>query len=208
MIKFIMFLNKRIIGSKSKYWFIQLKITKLIWILRKIHHIIESTQQFFIIYTNHGVIVKISRQVFLFTSFINKFNLHLIKASEYIQKCNLIIKHKSDKKYVISNVLFKLISINLVLNIYSKEFKVLIAIEKSINFFFVVEIFKDIRDKIIAKYQNKSIWTKTLKTVTKAERDIIRISFQQKNDLFYFVNDYLINHNTQRQFCLFQNAFK
>ena len=42
MIESIMFLNKRISKPESKYWSTKLKIAKLIWILRKTRHMIDS----------------------------------------------------------------------------------------------------------------------------------------------------------------------
>ena len=59
---------------------------------------IEFAQQFFIMYIDHETAVEISRQKFLFTFSTNKLNLRLIKTFEYIQKFNIIIKHKFEKK--------------------------------------------------------------------------------------------------------------
>ena len=69
---------------------------------------IESVQLSLIIYIDHEIAVEINRRKSLFTSFIDKFNLRLIKTFEYIQRFNLIIKHKSKKRHIILNVLSKL----------------------------------------------------------------------------------------------------
>ena len=65
-----------------------------------------------IIYTDHDVVLKIASQTTLFTTFINKLNFRLIRASNYIQRFNLDIRHKFDKQHVVSNVLFRLFSVN------------------------------------------------------------------------------------------------
>lgn len=153
-----MFLNKRITDSKSRYWFTELKMTNLIWIFRKIRHIIESTLQFFIIYTNYKAAVKINRQESLFTSFTNKLNFRIIKTFEYIQKFNLIIWHKSGKKHIISDALFRLKKIHLAeSNVASHEKLNALFMKKQVNFFSVVEISKDFRDKIVINYQKKLV---------------------------------------------------
>lgn len=69
---------------------------------------IDFAQQPPIIYTDHEAVVEISCQEFLSTSFIDKLNLRLIQAFKYIQRFNLIIKHKSRKKHIVSNALFRL----------------------------------------------------------------------------------------------------
>ena len=65
-------------------------------------------QFLFIVFTDHDAAVNINRQINFSTSFTDKLNLRLIKASEYIQRFNLIIKHKSRKHHVVSNALSKL----------------------------------------------------------------------------------------------------
>ena len=107
VIEFIMFLNRQITDSESRYWFIKLKFADLIWILRKIKHMIELIFLPSIIYTDDEAAVDISKQKFLWTFFIDKLNLQLIKAFKYIQRFNLIIKHKSKKKHIISDALFR-----------------------------------------------------------------------------------------------------
>ena len=94
MIKFIMFLNRQITDSEFKYWFIELKLTDLIWILRKIRYMIESIFLSSIIYTDHEIVVDISKQKSLSVFFIDKLCLQLVRVFEYIQRFNLIIKHK------------------------------------------------------------------------------------------------------------------
>ena len=107
MIESIMFLNRRITDAEFRYWFTELKIADLIWIIKKTKHMINSVQQFFIIYTDHETAIEISRQKTLFTFSTDKLNFRLIKVSEYIQRFNLIIRHKSEKKHIISNVFFR-----------------------------------------------------------------------------------------------------
>ena len=66
----------------------------------------KFVQTFFIIFTNHDVVVKINHQMNFSISFTNKLNFRLIKILKYIQKFNIIIKYKFEKQHVISNALF------------------------------------------------------------------------------------------------------
>ena len=70
---------------------------------------IEFTEiSLIIIYIDYNVAISINRQTSFIISNIDKFNLRLIRVSQYLSKFNLIIRHKSRKINIISNVLFKL----------------------------------------------------------------------------------------------------
>ena len=131
VIESILFLNRFIIDVESKYWFIELKIIKIVWVLKKIRYIVEVTFETIIIYTNHDVAINIAKQTTLTIIFIDKFNFWLIRAFDYIQRFNLDIKHKFEKQHIISNVLFKFVNDNInssIKNIDENEFNVLFTI--------------------------------------------------------------------------------
>ncbi len=73
---------------------------------------IEFFKKSIIIFTNHDFALSIAKQTSLIISSIDRLNLRLIRASKYIQRFNVIIKHKSDKQHVISNALSRLASEN------------------------------------------------------------------------------------------------
>ena len=96
-IKSILFWVDYIIDVESKYWFIELKITRIVWVLKKTRYIVEITSKTIIIYTNYDVIIEIVKQITLTIIFIDKLNFWLIRAFDYIQRFNLEIKYKLDK---------------------------------------------------------------------------------------------------------------
>ena len=63
-----------------------------------------------IIYTNHDVTLDIVKQISLTIFLTNKFNLRLIRASNYIQIFFLKIRHKSKKLHTIFDTLSRLFS--------------------------------------------------------------------------------------------------
>ena len=74
--------------------------------IKKICHIIEFNKKLFIIiYIDYFAIISIFRQIILIISFIDKFNLHLIRASQYLFNFNISLRHKADKTNIISDVL-------------------------------------------------------------------------------------------------------
>ena len=107
-IQLIMYLSKMLNEIKQNYWFIELKIADIIWMIKKIRHMIEFNRKFsIIIYIDHFAIVLIFRQIIWIITFINKFNLRLIRASQYLFNFNITLRHKADKSNVISDALFQ-----------------------------------------------------------------------------------------------------
>ncbi len=73
---------------------------------------IEFFKKSTILFTNHESVLRIVKQISLFTISIDKLNLRLIRTFEYIQRFNIIVKHKSEKQHIVSNVLSRLVSEN------------------------------------------------------------------------------------------------
>ena len=63
------------------------------------------------IYIDYFVIINIIKQIKLSFFNIDKFNLKLIRAFIYLFQFRFNVRHKFEKQYIISNVLFKLSSI-------------------------------------------------------------------------------------------------
>ena len=78
-IEFILFLSKLLNSVETRYWSIELKLTELIWILRKVCHSVKSSQFQIIIYTDHDAFLKIVEQINFSIFSIDKFNLRLIR---------------------------------------------------------------------------------------------------------------------------------
>jgi hypothetical protein len=107
---------------------------------------IESSKKFIILFTDHEFALSIVKQTSLVITFIDKLNLRLIRAFEYIQRFNVIIKHKSDKQHIVSDALFRLVSGNDEFNIFeSEELDALFII-------ILIEMNSTFRKKIIAEY--------------------------------------------------------
>ena len=106
--KSICFLSKLLANAEMRYWLTELKIVRLVWVVQKICHIIESVIKVTIIYTDYSITVNIVCQSSLSTTSTEKINLCLIQTSEYLQLFCLDIHYKSDKFNVISDALFKL----------------------------------------------------------------------------------------------------
>lgn len=105
----IMFLSKLINSAERNYWPTELEVAAIVWVVRKIRHLIEASEAPpVIVYTDHSAAVQISRQTTLSTSSTDKLNLRLVRASQYLSGFNLAIRHKDGKKNVVPDALSRL----------------------------------------------------------------------------------------------------
>ena len=78
-IEFILFLSKLLTNAEIWYWSTELKITCLIWIIKKICCTINEFLANIVIWTDHFVIIQIMKQMTLISFFMNKLNLCLVR---------------------------------------------------------------------------------------------------------------------------------
>jgi hypothetical protein len=178
-IKLIMFLSKIFISSKTKYWFTELEMTKMIWIIRKVKHLIKtSRKQSIIVFTNHSVLINIIKQTFLITFNIEKLNLRFVKVSQYFSVLSIDIKMKFEKFHVISNALFRLFSI------MNKN--------KSKNDEDVLEDLQYDFDVLLVQFINK-IYISSYDTKSFRIHDFLDIYFEQNEILIEMTKNYRKN---------------
>ena len=104
-----MFLNKKLLDAKKKYWFTKMKIVDVIWIVKKVRYFIESCKQSFtLIFIDHSVTIELINQTSLFTFNTDKFNLRLIRVFQYFFTLLIRIRIKSERFHVISDALSRL----------------------------------------------------------------------------------------------------
>ena len=77
-VQLIMFLSKLLFTAESHYWPIKLKMAGLVWAIKKLRHLVDSTVKPVIIYTDHSTVTSIARQTTLTSSNTDKLNNHLI----------------------------------------------------------------------------------------------------------------------------------
>ena len=175
IIQSIMFFSRCLNDVEKNYWSTKLKIVDIVWIVRKIRHMIKSIEILsIIIYTNHFVAVFISRQIILTISNNDKLNLRLVRTSQYLSDFNLFVKHKIDKINVMSNVLFKLQvdvtiidKIDVLESLYEHilKFTQTNLILKTSLYFHHVTLMKmsnDFKTRFKQAYQNDEHWFKIL----------------------------------------------
>lgn len=77
---------------------------------------IELSKFFIVVYIDHNIIFDIAKQISLTITFIDKLNLRLVRAFDYLQRFNFDFYYKLNKQHIVLNVLFKLTSTNIFKN--------------------------------------------------------------------------------------------
>ena len=113
VIEFILFFSRLLTDAKTRYWLIELEFADIVWVLKKIRHLVDfSEQRFTIIFTNHDATLGIVKQISMTTIFTDKLNFRLVRVSDYIQRFDVELRHKSGKQHIVPDALSRLASSN------------------------------------------------------------------------------------------------
>ena len=169
-IEFILFLSKILTSVEFRYWSIELKTVDLIWLMKKIKHIIETIKLIsqIIIYTNHSTIINIMKQFKFAFNNIDKLNLRLIKIFTYLFQFAFDIYHKSSKQHIVSDVLSRLLfNIESMKQIIDLNFDMN---EKMLNMIYHVTLIKisnEFKKKFKKTYKKNKRWIRIIKFLIK-----------------------------------------
>ena len=118
--------------------------------VQKTKHIVEISSNKTIVYIDYEFAFDIVNQITIITILMNKFNLHFVRISNYIQRFNFDIRYKLNKQHIVFDVFSRLIndSINasMIKNSDKNEFDVLFIIS-------LIEMKKNFRNRIFDDYK-------------------------------------------------------
>lgn len=137
-----------------------------------------------ITYTDYKATLIIANQISLTTSSTDKLNLRFVPAFDYIQRFNLIIKHKFERFHLIFNALLRLSNKRMKKSLCQFKYEN----ENELNVLFIaalVDINLDFKRKLIQNYAKKPTKLKINKILNSNDKNHIEFSFIQNNDFIY-----------------------
>ena len=175
----ILFLSRLLKDAETRYWPIELEIAGVVWVLRKIRHLVESAPRT-IVYTDYGSALGIAKQTSLSTSSTAKLNLRLIRASEYIQQFrDLEFRHKPGKKHIVPDALSRLPNTAAAATAVTEasscqhpadgELEVLYGYAYTATC--LVELSPELRQQLLDGYRKDSAWSKVLDILDVNEKE-------------------------------------
>ena len=150
----VLFLSRLLTSAETRYWPTELETAGIVWVLKKVRHIIEASADQStptVIYTDHGAALGIAKQTSLSTSSTDKLNLRLVRASDYIQRFNLDIRHKPGKQHIVPDALSRLASDNINAPDHDGELDALFTVS-------LVEMDPDFKQRILDGYKSDLNW--------------------------------------------------
>ena len=164
----IMFLSRLLTAAEMNYWPTELEVAGLVWTVRKIRHLIESSKSKVIVYTDHSATTDIVKQSSLNSVSTLRLNLRLVRASQYLQRFELDVRHKPGKSNVIPDALSRLSSTND--SNVPPEHSELDALHVTYAYTTtLVEMSDDFKQRIVEGYDTDPAWTKVLAVLRKQD---------------------------------------
>jgi hypothetical protein len=202
-IQLIMFLSRLLIFAKKNYWFIELKTVELIWVIKKVKHLIQSFEKSIIIQTNHATIMNICKQTLIIsTNFVMRMNLRLVRTSQFLsQFSNLKIRHKSKKYHLISDAFFRLQRLNKKdLSNDHAELNELFVDHNVIHAYntILMKLNSEFRARIMKKYSKNESWRKIIQIINQNEtlsENVAELSFVRESATVLRESDFYMTSN-------------
>ena len=207
VIESIFFFSRFLTSAETRYWSIELEIAEIVWVFKKVRHIIEIDNTFvdkIVIYIDHDAVLNIVSQTSFITLFTNKFNFRLIRVSDYIQRFDLNIRHKSNKQHIVFDVLFKLTSDNI--NVFDHN-------DEKLNALFTVSLIKMkfvFKQRILNEYKSNLNWQRIssqFDVEINSEIAAKLFFYKKKNEFIFRFDDFITKNHVyeSRKFCIFHS---
>lgn len=104
----ILFLSRLLNAAESRYWPTELEMAGLVWVIKRVRHMVEASSESTVVFTDHAANPSIVRQTTLSSSSTDKLNLRLVRASTYLSQFRLDVKYRPGKLHVIPDALSRL----------------------------------------------------------------------------------------------------
>jgi hypothetical protein len=199
-----MFLSRLLTTAEKNYWSTELETTSLIWVIKKVRHLIQSSKKSLIIQIDHVVIVNICKQTSIInTNFVMRMTLRLIRVSQFLnQFSNLKIRHKSRKYHLISDALFRLQSLNKedLSDDHAKLDELFVEYIKMIYVYstILMKLNSEFRARIIERYFKNDTWRRIIRTIDEnaaLEENAAKLFFVRESATMFRESDFYMTSN-------------
>lgn len=107
-IKLLLFISKILLLAEINYQLTELETVYLVQAIRKVHYQVKLAKKI-IIQIDYTATPSIAKQTILSSSNIDKLNIRLVRASQYLLYYDLDIRWKPRKQYIILDALSRLL---------------------------------------------------------------------------------------------------
>ena len=188
----VLFLSRLLTDAETRYWPTELEVAGLVWVVKKIRHMIEATVKPTIVYTDHSATIAIVRQTSMNTVSTEKLNLRLIRASEYLQRFRLDVRYKTGKSNIVPDALSRLASREQN-SASTPDESILDALHETCGFpVSLVEISEEFRKRLRDGYENDKPWQRVLQMINDNDnlgQNAAKLPYRLIDSLLYFADE-------------------
>ena len=189
----VLFLSRVLNTAEKGYWPTELEVAGLVWTIMKIRHLIESSEHPIIIYTDHGASLGLAKQSTISPASTDRQNKRLIRASEYVQRFRIEIRHKEGRTNYVPDALSRLRN-SLPDPHNAKEDGILDTFfgETYVYSTTLIEMSDAFKSRLLAGYTSDKRWDRVLKTLQANDQlekeNRAALPFELGDGLIYHVN--------------------
>lgn len=151
------FFNKLLNAAEKNYWSTELEVAGLVWLVKKARHLLDggSRRKVVTIFIDYSAATFIARQTDFNTASVEKLNLQLIWASQYLSQFNLKVIYWPEKIHLVPNTLSRLL--RSMKKFFTSTLDDLIIEEGDTEAFsaVLIEISSEFKNQIIEKYREE-----------------------------------------------------
>ena len=153
----ILFLSRLLAPAEQNYWPTELEIAGFVWVIKKVRHMVESSQFPVRVQTDHSAILDIFKQSSIVsTTSTMRMNVRLVRASQFLRQFRLDVTHKPGKEHILPDALSRLASCSpSMLPDDHSELDALFAAT-------LVDMNEEFYSKLLAGYQEDEFWKRIL----------------------------------------------
>ena len=206
----ILFLSRLLTNAEQRYWPTELEMAGLVWVVRRIRHLIEGSRHPTVMFTDHALDPSIVKQTSLSSSNTDKLNLRLIRASTYLSQFRLDIRYKPGKDHIVPDALSRLPSNASsraapdILDISSYHSSVKDVSDSAYAFQGSLAVMSaDFKNRVLEGYLKEKSWTKIKKMLEGLkERSDKENDNDSKTGIDFEIEDGLIYHKDRKRLCI------
>ena len=147
-----------------------------------------------VMYTNHFAAILISRQTSLTTFSIDKLNLRLVCAFQYLSMFDLFVRYKAKRTNIVPDALSRLQGSSIIIakdnsrilkalhgQVEEERFIDFMRSEMSISYYItLVEMLEDFKSRLTKVYVKNKQWNRILKVLKRAEKKALSDQTQER----------------------------
>lgn len=164
----ILFLSKLLSSAETRYWPTELEVAGLVWLIKKARHLLEggTREKATTIFTDHSAATFIAKQTDLNSSSVEKLNLRLIRASQYLSQFNLQVVYRPGKIHLVPDALSRLLGAMEESHTNTLDDLTIEDADTEAFTAVLVEMAPEFRQKIIKSYTKEPQWNRILRSIT------------------------------------------